>query len=83
MDHQALSREVDRNYDYFQRVLAQHIDTRRGQYALIRDRHIQGFFDDPGAADKEGHRLYSDGIYSIQEVTDEPIDLGLYSCASH
>jgi hypothetical protein len=51
----------------------------RGQFALMRHGEIIGFFDRPGAANVAAHEKYPDGLYSIQEVTDEPIDLGFWS----
>lgn len=45
----------------------------------MRDREIVGFFDKAGAAYSDGVRRFPDQLFSIQEVTDEPIDLGFYS----
>ena len=71
--------EVDRNYDAFMRVLGSIIREHRDQLALMRDGHIVGYFDKPGEAYRAALRQYPDGIFSIQEVTDEPIDLGFWS----
>lgn len=81
MDLARISSEVDRNYDFFQRNLAKFISEHRGEYALIRDRKIIDFFDDPGKAASLGSSRFADQIFSIQEVTDTPIDLGLYAYA--
>jgi len=75
--HQQL--EVDRNYDAFIRTLSTLLSEHRGQYALMRQGKIVGFFDRPGAANVAGCERFSDGVFSIQEVTDEPIDLGFWS----
>lgn len=83
MDGDALNREVDQNYDYFQRRIASYLPRERGRYALIRHLKIVGFYDDPGEAAREGSKRFADEIFSIQEVTDAPIDLGLYSYASN
>ena len=83
MDLAKISNEVDRNYDYFQRNIARFIRGHRGQYALIRDREVIDFFDDPGEAASEGAKRFPDQIFSIQEVTDAPIDLGMYSYAGN
>jgi hypothetical protein len=45
----------------------------------MRDGEIVGFFVKPGDAYRAGVERYADGIFSIQEVTDEPIDLGFWS----
>jgi len=71
--------EVDRNYDAFMRVLGSILDEHRDQLALMRDGEIVGYFDKPGDAYRAGLERFADGIFSIQEVTDEPIDLGFWS----
>ena len=83
MNATVLSAEVDQNFDFFQRTLAVHLAKHSGQYALIRHRAVVGYFDDPGVAAHKGKESFPDGIFSIQEVTDEPIDLGLYSNAAN
>ena len=79
MDRARQSREVDDNYDAFQRVLAGILPAHRDEYALMREREIVGYFAKVGDAWREGLHRYSDEIFSIQEVTDEPIDLGFFS----
>ncbi|UZK68465.1 hypothetical protein OKW76_10370 [Sphingomonas sp. S1-29] len=74
--------QVDINYDAFQRSLQSIIRDHRDQYALMRDRVIVDYFDNPGAAYDAGMARFSDGIFSIQEVTDEPIELGFWSVAA-
>lgn len=50
-----------------------------GEYALLKDRNVVGFFRTVREADNVGHQRYPDGIYSVQEVDDQPIDLGWFS----
>ncbi|MEA3037218.1 MAG: hypothetical protein QOH04_3005 [Sphingomonadales bacterium] len=71
--------EVDRNYDAFTRVLGSILDEHRDRLALMRDERIVGYFDKPSDAYRAGIERFPDGIFSIQEVTDEPIDLGFWS----
>ena len=33
-------------------------------------------------AEKKGENEFPDGVFSIQEVTDEPVDLGFFTHAS-
>lgn len=76
--------EVDRNYDAFVRVLGSILSDHRDKFALMRDGEIVGVFVAPGDAHRAGIAAYEDGIFSIQEITDEPIDLGFWShVASH
>jgi hypothetical protein len=82
MDQARQKLEVDQNYDAFVRSLGTILPRHRGQYALMRHGKIVGYFDRPGAANVAGCERFKDGIFSIQEVTDEPIDLGFWSHAA-
>lgn len=77
MERQRL--EVDRNYDAFVRILSEILPAHRDQLALMRDGKVVDFFEKPGEAYRSGLLRFPDGIFSIQEVTDEPIDLGFWS----
>ena len=83
MDRDRQRREVDRNYDAFMRVLSTIIKDHRDQLALMRDGKIVAYFDKPSDAYRSGVERFEDGIFSIQEVTDEPIDLGFWSHVGH
>lgn len=82
MDRGALTQEVERNFDFFQRNLGHFLRDHAGKFALLRHRAVIDFFDKPGEANLVGADRFSDGLYSIQQVTDEPVDLGLYSNAA-
>lgn len=75
----SLTAEIDANYDFFQRHLSEFIFTHTGQYALLRNKAVIEFFDRPGEAFRYGKQAFNDGLFSIQEVTEEPIDLGFFS----
>jgi hypothetical protein len=75
------ARQVDENYDAFVRLLSTILPEHGGQLALMRDREIVAYFSKPGEAYQAGMDRFPDGIFSIQEVTDEPIDLGFWSHA--
>jgi hypothetical protein len=79
MDHQRQQAEVERNYDAFVRMLGGILEEHRDQLALMRDGRIVAYFERPGEAHRAGIDRFPDGIFSIQEVTDEPIDLGFWS----
>lgn len=79
MDEARQKLEVDRNYDAFVRILATLLRTHRDEFALMRDGKVVDFFTKPGEANRAGVERFPDGIFSIQEVTDEPIDLGFWS----
>jgi hypothetical protein len=79
MDQARQRREVDRNYDVFVRLLGSLLPEHEDELALMRDGEIVGFYSTPREALEAATAKFSDGIFSIQEVTDEPIDLGFWS----
>ena len=79
MDRERQTVEVDRNYDAFVRMLSTILPEHRDQLALMRDGKVVAYFDEPGDAHRAGMERFDDEIFSIQEVTDEPIDLGFWS----
>jgi len=81
VDKQKLRAEVDANYDFLQRKLATLLPDHEGEYALLKSRELVDLFARPGDAYREGIRRFHDGIFSIQEVTAEPLDLGFFSYA--
>jgi hypothetical protein len=83
MDRARQAAEVDRNYDAFTRMLGSILAEHRDQLALMRDGEVIGYFDTPRAALRAASELFPDGIFSLQEVTDEPIDLGFWSHVGH
>jgi hypothetical protein len=84
MNHARQKLEVDRNYDVFMRTLGSLLPEHRDLLAVMRDGEVIGFYKTPREALEAATQKFPDGIFSIQEVTDEPIDLGFWShVASH
>ena len=79
MDSERLDAEIDANYDYFRRNLTEFMGKEAGHYALLHAAELVGFFRTVGEAARAGAARFPDGLYSIQEVIDEPIDLGFFS----
>jgi hypothetical protein len=79
MDAARQKQEVDRNYDALMRMLGSVLIEHRDQLALMRDGRIVGYYQTPREALHAASGLFPDGIFSIQEVTDEPLDLGFWS----
>ena len=79
MDQARQRLEVDRSYDAFVHILGKILDDHRDQLALMRDGGVVGYFDTPRQALEAAARSFPDGIFSIQEVTDEALDLGFWS----
>lgn len=76
-----LQSEVDLNYDWFQRNLNRFLGDHAGQYALLQSRSVIGFYDGPGEAYRAGLERFPRKIFSVQQVTDEPTELGFMSLA--
>ena len=69
----ALQSEIDANLEFFLSKLPD----------LLRDQVIAGIYDTARDAQMTGERFYDDGLFSIQKVTRESIDLGYFSHAVH
>jgi hypothetical protein len=77
-----LREQIDRNYYAFQQQLPALAATQRGKFALMRDGQIIEFFDTARDAYVAGQRLFEqDKLFSVQEVTETPVDLGFFSHA--
>lgn len=79
MTSQRQQQEVDRNYDAFMDMLESIIAEHRHELALMRDGKIVSYFNTPRELLVAASERFPDGIFSVQEVTDEPIDLGFWS----
>lgn len=75
----ALQHEIDGNFDSFQRVVHQYLPARKGEWALMRHGEIVSFHASAASAEGAGIAKYDDDLFSIQEVSDEVVDLGFFS----
>jgi hypothetical protein len=73
--------EVDRNFDYFQRHIADYLPAHEGRYALLHRCQAVDFFDNLRDAEAAGVARFGRDDFSIQEVTSSVMDLGFYSHA--
>ncbi|MGI8739489.1 MAG: hypothetical protein ACR2KU_07560 [Gammaproteobacteria bacterium] len=73
--------EIDRNYQAFTERLPSLLTTHRGKFALMRKGDVIEFFDTARDAYVTGQKLYDDGVFSVQEVINTPVDLGYFSRA--
>ena len=78
---QAIEAEIERNFDFFQRNLSKFLPLERGRFALLRDCNVVMFYKTPFEAETAGEKQFPDGVYSIQEVTESPVDLGFFTYA--
>jgi hypothetical protein len=72
--------EVRQNYEFFKTMLPSLIEKHGyGKFALLRKKQLIGIFDSADDAIKAARLGFEDGMFSVQEVTDLPINLGFYS----
>ena len=68
---------VDRNYQVFRQTLPRILAGHRGEIALMHDGMIVAYSDTTADAYAAGRLWFGcDGVFSLQEVTDEPVYLG-------
>lgn len=73
--------QVDKNYDAFLALLPNIITTQRNKYALMRDGAAVGYYSTLEDAYVTANKFFPDGLFSVQKVTDLPVDLGFFSHA--
>lgn len=82
MEMSELVREqVDKNYQAFLSMLPNIIAQHRNKYALMKDGQVIGFYTTLEDAYMTANKFYPNEPYSVQKVTDVPIDLGFFSHA--
>jgi hypothetical protein len=73
--------QVDKNYEAFITMLPTIIGMHRDKYALMRDGLAVGYYSTLEDAYMTANKFYPDGQFSVQKVTDIPVDLGFFSHA--
>lgn len=67
---------IRQNYDAFMEQLPHLAFTQRGKYALLHATRIIACFDTARDAYIAGQQLFPAQVFSVQEVTETPVDLG-------
>jgi len=73
--------EVDENYREFVKILPSIIGLHMNKFALMKDGGIKGYFSTFEDASAAASQFITDGIYSIQQVSNAVVDLGFYNYA--
>ena len=81
MDDEKQNKQVEEKFKVFQEKLPELLKTHKDKYVLMKDRKIIAFFDSLEDVHKEGTTAYKDGIFSVQQVKEMPLDLGYFSHA--
>jgi hypothetical protein len=74
-------REVDENYKAFSEMLPELLEKYPGKFVVLRHKKAESFFDTARDAMVHGSSAYSDGLFSVQEITKKSVDLGWFSHA--
>jgi hypothetical protein len=77
----AFDAEVDANFDAFRHQLPELLKNHPGGVALMRNCEVAGVFGDVGEALAAGMARFTYRLFSVQEITDKPVDLGFFSHA--
>ena len=72
--------QVKLNYDVFKKLLPSLLKDVN-KYALMRDGEVVAIYDTMPDAVTTAQKLFPDGRWSIQRITDKPINLGYRSRA--
>lgn len=75
--------EIDRNFDFFRGILPGIVDEHRGQFAVLHSRNCVGIYQTLLQAVTAASNQFDEGTFSIQEITDAPLDLGFFSHAGN
>lgn len=78
-----LDLEIDRNLYAFLPRIPQLMAEHEGAYALLRHQEVVSLHKRLRDALDEASAKFSDGLFSIQQVTDKPIELGFFSYADN
>ncbi len=75
--------EVDKNFSIFREKIKKGSieNSLFGKFALMKNGAIIDYFNTWEDAHKAGSIAYKDKLFSIQEVSDEIVNLGYYSYA--
>lgn len=79
----AKERAIAENFEAFESMLPLLLQTHKGEFALLHDREVAGFFPSASAAQLAGKERFPSGSFSIQKIEGKAIDLGFYSYARY
>ena len=78
-----LDAEIQRNLFAFLPRLSDLLPDNEGRFALLRHQQIQSLHDKLSDALRRGYAEFADGLFSIQKVTDRPVELGMFGDANN
>ena len=77
----AAEREVNENYEYYQKMLPEWRNAHLNEHVLIHHQGLMGFYGSMRDAIQVGIKDYGLGSFSVQSIENIPVDLGHQSNA--
>lgn len=74
--------EIEQNFRAFENYVSSLLPEHAGEFALLSGRQLIGVFPRAFEAMAAGHDRFGDGHFSVQRITNRPLDLGFLSYAS-
>ena len=74
---------IERNFFAFQSLVGKLLPVHKDWFALVHDSKIVSVHQKLSEAIAEGDQKFLDQKFSIQTVTDQPLDLGFFSHATN
>lgn len=62
---------INSDFEFFESKLPELLKDHRGQFALVKNKEIHGFYNSTEEALKAGYEKFGDTEFLIQEITDE------------
>jgi len=75
--------EIQRNLFAFLPRLRGLLPEHEGSYAVLHNQEIIGIHRKLSEALRDAQTRFDDGLFSIQRVTDKPVELGMFSSANN
>lgn len=75
--------EVDRNYDVFVKLLPSLLAEHANKYALMSSGELVGVYSTLDDAYTTAGKFLRGSQFSVQKITNIPVDLGFFSHAVH
>jgi len=73
--------EIDQNYKAFEKMLPSILVSHQNRFALMKNKKVLGYYSTSADAYSAAVSFISDGLFSIQQVTDSSINLGFFTDA--
>jgi len=78
-DEKTREEHLEVNFAEFKKVLPGIMAEHRNEYALMRNGKIEDFYFNLRDALSIGNKLYPDRKFSVQKVSTEKVDMGVFS----